>query len=745
MTAIPGNLLAYNTESVETDATGWGTTVNCAATRQTTQHLEGSASLRLVSTTSGAMTCKTATPVTLPAGTQYVSFGGGVFSANLLSSVVTVQWLDGTGAIISNSSTAAVAPGNGTAFWYIHGGAAVPTGAVTANLIVQCTATASSQTVYWDRMWIAPQAVWGGQLIPLDAEFNEQMTAQWTATTNCTAAVGAIGTYYPAWGSALQLTATAAGDMRAVPSSGPVAVTPGVEYMATGYYAQTSGSNRTALIEIEWLASDGTTLVSSTVSPLFTVVSATWTRVTAISTCPAGAVKAQPRLRPQAGAASEVWFLDQLGLVTTSSYMAAGNLLGYNAASVEMDVSPWNITGGTKVRSTTEVFDGTYSLAVTATGTADMVVQLATSIPVTVGSAYQFSPLFWPATPSGTTTIQLDWLDGSGDIVQSTTSDFVLPPGSTSTWYSDTAGDLCPATAVSLQPSLIFRAPTSGEVFYLDDMFAGAGGLAATVAELSGEYAAQISIQGLTTSGATFYTLQRMLADGTLVPVRGETGDLTNVPIVGDVAVVTDYEAPLGVPVRWYVQIGDGVGDIYVDFTTSPLTLTEPPRNYLVAKDPLLPARNGAFIVSAPADWTRAASSAVFQPRGASLPIVRYDKRKGRTGTLVLLTATDDERQQLEWMLATGNTLLLQAPTGTGWDDIYVQVGDVVEPRTVPTAADTTRLWSLPLTEVGRPVGGAVGSASRTWQDVLSGYSTWYDVYQAYSTWAGVLTGVEGT
>ena len=268
-----------------------------------------------------------------------MAFGGAVFSANTLVSQVTLTWLNASAGVISTSTAGPVTPASGSAFQYVHSGAAVPAGAVAVALTVQCTATAGTQTVYWDRMWITNQSVWSGQLLPLDAEFNEVSTVQWSGTLNCTAAVGPVGTYYPACGSALQLTAAAAGDMRAVPVAAPVTVTPGTELMATGYAAQTTGATRTVVIEIMWLASDGTTLIGTTTSPAFTVPSASWTHVTAIGTCPAGAARAQPRLRPQAGGAAEVWDADHLGLLDTvaGAWVDEGNLIGYNGQSIEMD------------------------------------------------------------------------------------------------------------------------------------------------------------------------------------------------------------------------------------------------------------------------------------------------------------------------------------------------------------------------------------------------------------------------
>lgn len=746
MAAISGNWLSYNSESAETDASGWGgsSNVNCTIAQSTTHALDGTHSLLMTSSASGAMSTRTAAAVAIPSGAKYVSFGAGVYSSNGLTCTVTLQWLDSSNSILTTTVTPNL---TGSAAWtYAHSGVTIPTGAASVNVILGATATAASQQVFWDRMWVVTQPPWPDQLLTLDAEFNETPSPQWTATVNCSASCGPVGTYIGGYGTSLQLTAAAAGDMQATPNAGAVTVTAGSEYMATAWMAQASGASRAAEIELRWLASDGVTVVSSSVFSRSTA-SGAWTRCSVIGICPSGASKALIVLRPQAGAASEVWYADQIGLVPTapSDYLLSGNLLGYNGQSVEMDISAWTaVSGCTISQSSAHAYNGTYAVAVNCTG-GDATIQLANPVAVSPGQAYQFQPGEYPAVMTGTHSLVLQWLDSSGNIVKSSTTDSTFASGSSPGWYITSAADLCPATATHLQVQYVIRAATNGDVWYIDQVYVGPGGLAASAAELAGQYAAQVSIQGLTTEKQTTYDVERMMPDGTLVPVRGQSGDLIGQTIVGNLAVVTDYEAPLGVPVRWYVRTYGASAGGSLSYTTDPLTLTEPDQNHMVIKDPSLPARNMTAMVGTPPDWQRKAAQGIYQPRGSSTPIIRYDVRQSRTGTLTLATWTDADRQQMAWLLATGNTLLLQAAHGLGWDDVYVQVGDVAEPRFSTLASEPGRTWTLPLTEVARPVGGIAGSAGRTWQDVLNGYSTWRDVYNAYSSWLGVLTGVGGT
>jgi hypothetical protein len=75
---------------------------------------------------------------------------------------------------------------------------------------------------------------------------------------------------------------------------------------------------------------------------------------------------------------------------------------------------------------------------------------------------------------------------------------------------------------------------------------------------------------------------------------------------------------------------------------------------------------------------------------------------------------------------------------------MYVSVGDVQAAPVVDYAEFHDRTWTLPLTEVDRPIGGVTGSADRTWQTVASSGSTWAEVLAGATSWLDVYTGANG-
>jgi hypothetical protein len=126
---------------------------------------------------------------------------------------------------------------------------------------------------------------------------------------------------------------------------------------------------------------------------------------------------------------------------------------------------------------------------------------------------------------------------------------------------------------------------------------------------------------------------------------------------------------------------------------------------------------------------------------GRRLPVVISDVRGGRTGDLTVVTETQADKEALDWVLASGGPLLLQWPPGWGEGDMYVSVGDISQAPIVDYAEFHDRTWTLPLTEVDRPIGGVTGSADRTWQTVKDTNETWADLLAGAATWLDVYTG----
>ncbi|MFI6444711.1 hypothetical protein [Kitasatospora sp. NPDC050543] len=736
--SVSSNLLAANVSSIETDATGWTAGTNTTLAQSSTKFYAGSKSLAMTRTTSsGAASATTASRVAVTAGTVYTAYAyyALVVAAAGRTATVRVDWWAASsgGTAISSVTSPTATLANSTA-WNtpppILIGTA-PVGATFASVTLTVSGMSTSEVVCVDAIALGPPALLAGNLLPYAAQSVEQDATSWGAWFGCTLTRSATACQEGWW--SLQATSTGTGN---TDIGGPsVTISPGSTYLAYAWVLP-STAGLTVSAEIRWQDASSVAIGTPQTVSWPALPTGTWTRCAVSGVAPAGAAKAILVMHPQATSAGQTWLLDQMfiGSVTVE----AGNLLDYGRYGMETGISGWTVSGGTAVMSSAQAAEGAMSLALTCAGPGEAVVSLATPVPVTAGQAYRFRPVLMPPVSTAEYVVRLAWLDSGGQTIRLTSATYVASAGATYT------SDLAPVGAVSVRPSFVRIGATAGEVWYLDKMYLGAGGLAARVEQIVGGYGVRIFVQGLTTDGRTKWGLWRIGPDGSQTPVRGYTGDLTSTTITSDLAVAEDYEAPLGVAVSYYAKVWT-IGTDWIAYTSDQLTVPALGELTVLLKDPVIPARNLALVVTTLPTWKRSARQGVHAIRGRARPVILTDVRAARAGSLTLSTATEAERDALWWLLDSGHTLLAQWPSTWSEPDTYLQVGDAEETRLSDYAPQPDRGWTLELTEVDRPVGALVGSAGRTWQTVKDGNATWFDVMAHATTWLDVLTGVGGS
>lgn len=136
-------------------------------------------------------------------------------------------------------------------------------------------------------------------------------------------------------------------------------------------------------------------------------------------------------------------------------------------------------------------------------------------------------------------------------------------------------------------------------------------------------------------------------------------------------------------------------------------------------------------------DVTRPSMSGVFNVIGRALPVIVSLPRASAQWSLTVATQDLTELAALNALLATGDVLLLQVPSGSIIDGGYFAAGDTTETRnTVPSQ----RRWvTIPLTEAAAPDPSVTGTTA-IWQSLIDDYAEWGDVRSALSTWADVLS-----
>lgn len=122
---------------------------------------------------------------------------------------------------------------------------------------------------------------------------------------------------------------------------------------------------------------------------------------------------------------------------------------------------------------------------------------------------------------------------------------------------------------------------------------------------------------------------------------------------------------------------------------------------------------------------------------GRTLPIAQVEVMTGRSWPIELKTRSLQDARTLEYLLASGDVLFLQVPTGCPIPGGYYRALGTGARRESPRSDNRVR--SVALSECAAP-GPDVVTASVTWESVLAAFATWEDVMAVYPTWEDLLT-----
>lgn len=159
MGAIPSNLLAYNSESMETSAASWQALANCTVAQTVVRGVEGVAALRLTCTAIGNCTaiCNTANqPYPLVTVGRSYQWSYWVWLSAALNVTPVFDWYNGTTFVSTATAAARAVP---SSVWTFVGFITPPAPATTtlARVYPAFTSTAASgQTADIDEIFFGP-------------------------------------------------------------------------------------------------------------------------------------------------------------------------------------------------------------------------------------------------------------------------------------------------------------------------------------------------------------------------------------------------------------------------------------------------------------------------------------------------------------------------------------------------------------------------------------------------------------
>ncbi|MET7687943.1 hypothetical protein ABZT06_08180 [Streptomyces sp. NPDC005483] len=315
-----GNLLPFNTESTEVDASGWAAVVNATVTRQVpvmnwavTNYLAGGHTLAVTAVAAGNASVLAVDHPTVTPGVEYLAY------AYLQPPVLTSQaWIelrfyDAVGNQVGVQRST-LAPPATTGMYRQRASMVAPANAATCSVAAGLDSASAGQVLRLETVVVvtAPSLQAGSVLPYADASF-EQGVAGWATTTG----VATLARTTP-WGSsffdgAYALAITSATATASTIRSAKFPVTAGVNWRAQAIAHPAAGSWSSVLVRVRWYNASNVDLGAST-GNAYTLPGSSWYALASDATAPAGATQAAMELVATASAINSVLHIDQIAL-----------------------------------------------------------------------------------------------------------------------------------------------------------------------------------------------------------------------------------------------------------------------------------------------------------------------------------------------------------------------------------------------------------------------------------------------
>lgn len=245
--------------------------------------------------------------------------------------------------------------------------------------------------------------------------------------------------------------------------------------------------------------------------------------------------------------------------------------------------------------------------------------------------------------------------------------------------------------------------------------------------------------------GDSITIVRTNILTGTQTPVRGAFSR----SITGQSSfTITDYEAPLNVPVQYTATISSivlGVLTRQYSATSQQVTINAP-TNTCWLKNVLVPAQNLSLRLSDVSDLKYSGKRQVSYVIGRANAVVLNDVRAGRSGTLTFSTFAAADRLSFLGLIGTspGASLFLQVNASDGFEDMYFSAGDVTEKRNGARSYEVTRSYEVAFDEVDYVPDTTPFIGTNTYLNLLY-WTTYQDALSERSTYAALLSITAGS
>lgn len=736
---IPGNMLSSVVEMVDPNTSGWTAMLNATISLGAGGR-NGDGCLTVKSVAAGEMRARTVSSYPVIEGTVYQTLADA--SGATVPERIGIRWLTAAGVEIS--ITWSLVTATASASWHrISVAGPAPVGATRAQVVVSSTPAAALVVTYVENVYFGLPIRTAGNMISFAAESPEIDTSTWVAETNATIgrAVPSVSwsvNFWSAGGHVWTLTATAAGNASVRALERP-AVVPGTDYMAV-VYLNPPTSAAVTWVELRYYTAAGSQ-ISATRATLAAPGTGTY-RQRVSAPAPSNAATCGIAVGINSATAGQIVRFEAAAIGQAVT-LVEGSILPYADGGFEQGVGSWTTVSGaaTLARSTPwggAAIEGSYSMTISAAAAGTSVIRSA-RYPLRVVGEHRLRYVVQNGTNTWSVGSAIRWYTAAGVDLGTTSWVPVAIPTAPGWWAYVLSSDPPPAGATEAAAEFTVVSTGTSSVMRLD--LVALWQALPTIETAVNESTGSITLTNRDLIPGDLLRVYRVLQSGARTLVRGPAGlwDGTRL-IESDTLRIEDYEAPLGVPVAYRLEIIDGVTGSSLWRETSPKTIPWPDINRAWLSDPGNPQRNLIVTVAAQPVWSRPIEQAEYVVKGRRNKVVHSGTRNGREGEVQVFTESDAQRERLDWLLSTGNVLLWRTGPGVGVGNQYMNVGPSGESREGQPAQDPNRLWTLPTVEADMPVTtGVNGSGNRTWQDVLSEFATWQAVLDAFETWEDVL------
>jgi hypothetical protein len=371
----------------------------------------------------------------------------------------------------------------------------------------------------------------------------------------------------------------------------------------------------------------------------------------------------------------------------------------------ESTALPWVAFGGAVARVTDQKHEGVASLKLTPDGvTATARTESEQITGVAPGNTRRASA--WVRCPTArSVTIVINWFDGAGTYL-STSSVGGTYALAANTWQLVQVDGTAPALAARCSISInLDGTPPAIDVLYIDEAY----------------------MRTPAAAGAASIVIERTLNGVQWRGVRGGSDLALDQTFTNQ---LDDYEFEPGVSNTYRVRAFSPVG---VQVASEQVALT-PTIDRVWLKSIARPFLNRKIVVRDYSAVTRRSRAGLFEIPGRSFPVRVGDAASSRSWTLEVLTYDETESRSLEYLIESGDVVLVQVPPGYDIPAGYVGLGDMSRGRVSRALSDGRRQFSLPMTAVAAPPASVVGYAA-TWESLLAAFGTWDAVMAAFPTW----------